>query len=731
MVEREVARLCACCALFLVLMFPAPVPAATNWQALPVAATHKLVATEPGVFEAFPTTLVRLRSARGEWECFQIAVTAGDQELRALTATAGTLVSQAGNGIDSTNIQLYWQHHVLVDKPSGNRRLARLWWPDALIPLTIQPERQVSPHRSVALWCALFVPTSGAAGNYRGQIAISCDAGRSEIPIELTVEPVVMPAATMKANVAIYYDALRDWYSKSGRSFDDARWAPIKRAYYDFLLDYRINAYDLPVPWQSEYAKKYLLDPRVTSVRLPALNSPELKPAVDLLRSTNTIHKAYYYYIDEPGPDRATEIRETTARLRELEPRLRHCVTVHPQFELEGSVDIWCPNIGDFFGPGCIDWRHMESERKKGRETWWYTMVEPKYPYPTWLLDDDSDSVRAYGWMMANSGVTGFVYSMAHGWGPNPLESLRSFADTNGDGTLLYPSEIVSPQLLRPLPSIRLMLLRDAIEDYELLKLAPDRVRRTISTPFGPPFLRSASDPIDWDSLRLTLFRLLTKSSKRVPIPAVPAFDKTSERGITFDRKLGTGVLPSLSDEPKIDGDLSDKAWIESALLRDSFRRFEGDTEAIPPQTRLWVRASRDMLWIAFHAELKQAAPPDSLTNFDSQATRGEWVAVDLAPSDASERWRFIVTPAGRAIIERHTRRGHYRIEELVWRHAVKSERDSYMAEMAIPLEVIGNPRRFRFNALRRVNDPQASLHYVVRAVPDANSAALMPRVRF
>jgi hypothetical protein len=29
------------------------------------------------------------------------------------------------------------------------------------------------------------------------------------------------------------------------------------------------------------------------------------------------------------------------------------------------------------------------------------------------------------------------VYSMAHGWGPKPLENIQSFAGTNGDGTLL------------------------------------------------------------------------------------------------------------------------------------------------------------------------------------------------------------------------------------------------------------------------------------------------------
>ena len=76
------------------------------------------------------------------------------------------------------------------------------------------------------------------------------------------------------------------------------------------------------------------------------------------------------------------------------------------------------------------------------------------------------DRLRAYGAFWRRHGFNGFVYSMAHGWGPKPLENLVSFQGTNGDGTLVYPGEIIGQ--VGPLPSIRLLLLRDAIEDYEL-----------------------------------------------------------------------------------------------------------------------------------------------------------------------------------------------------------------------------------------------------------------------
>ena len=194
--------------------------------------------------------------------------------------------------------------------------------------------------------------------------------------------------------------------------------------------------------WSSPLAEKYLRDPRVLSVRVPRLDNPEFEVALEKLRATRTLNKAIYYWIDEPnGAAAYADVRATTAKLRAL--GIKHLVTAHPNEALKGSVDIWAPNVGDFFGIGGLDFSALQRERAAGRETWLYTMVEPKYPIPTWLLDDDGASVRAYGAFWRRHGFNGFVYSMAHGWGPKPLENLASFENTNGDGTLIYPGEIV------------------------------------------------------------------------------------------------------------------------------------------------------------------------------------------------------------------------------------------------------------------------------------------------
>src|SRR5688572_21322828 len=103
------------------------------WRVAPVSAMHKLTASARGVLEPFTATPVQLRAARGEWESFQVVITAGDAPLREVRIAAPGLATHLGEHIPASNIQLFWENYVFVEKPSGNRRLEKLWWPDALI----------------------------------------------------------------------------------------------------------------------------------------------------------------------------------------------------------------------------------------------------------------------------------------------------------------------------------------------------------------------------------------------------------------------------------------------------------------------------------------------------------------------------------------------------------------------------------------------------------------------
>ena len=94
--------------------------------------------------------------------------------------------------------------------------------------------------------------------------------------------------------------------------------------------------------------------------------------------------------------------------------------------------------------------------------------------------------------MMARYEIGGCVYSMAHGWGPNPYENLQSFAGTHGDGTLLYPGE---PKGVKgPLPSLRLMLLREAHQETRLLQNLDATTRDKLARFVAPSPIRLPDD---------------------------------------------------------------------------------------------------------------------------------------------------------------------------------------------------------------------------------------------
>src|SRR5207237_891940 len=109
---------------------------------------------------------------------------------------------------------------------------------------------------------------------------------------------------------------------------------------------------------------------------------------------------------------------------------------------------------------------------------------------------------------------------------------------------------------------------------------------------------------------------------------------------------------------------------------------------------------------------------------------KGEWCAVDMAPADAGERWRFVVIPSGHGVVERHTREGQFRVEGVAWNSAARSSDRSYSVELSIPLSLFDAGHGVRINALRRFSDAAVEARYIARAFPDAGDVTLMPLVR-
>jgi hypothetical protein len=94
--------------------------------------------------------------------------------------------------------------------------------------------------------------------------------------------------------------------------------------------------------------------------------------------------------------------------------------------------------------------------------------------WPGYAVDLPGTAARAVPVLGHRRGLEGeLYYDMLQAWTGDPWSQVRAFAG-NGDGTLLYPGlpEALGGTRSFPVESIRLKIVRDALEDAELVALA-------------------------------------------------------------------------------------------------------------------------------------------------------------------------------------------------------------------------------------------------------------------
>ena len=115
----------------------------------------------------------------------------------------------------------------------------------------------------------------------------------------------------------------------------------------------------------------------------------------------------------------------------------------------------------------------MRKYQAQGDEIWGYVACEPQWhsPYQNILLFNDGTEARTMFWTSYMLDQTGWLYWREDYYGAvntNTYAMRVPFSATGpGDGILVYPGAIYGQ--IDPIPSIRLMNMRDGVEDYQLL----------------------------------------------------------------------------------------------------------------------------------------------------------------------------------------------------------------------------------------------------------------------
>lgn len=436
------------------------------------------------------------------------------------------------NSIPASDIAIYKQGYVHVtikgvnnfnyDYPAG-------WIPDFLLPIdkaTEYKENNIAEGCNQGITLDVKTTEETVAGTYVGEVSVSADGSVYKLPLTVKVADV-----TIKNNSRSIFALSRNYlsYGEMDTSVE------MHENYFKTLLDYKCNMYFVPGTEESpekmiSYLKKYWDHPNFNTYCLPSLDgystsSSNIRYYKQYVRAIakasspeqNLLSRACTYLTaaDEPWKNNTmnvvideinkmknaheevlTELEETGFYLQfgekadafkeEMENVLRNIqfIVTDEYRDMYQEADVsFCPTF-DHFASSDEKNKLAEHAERNDNELWWYGCNNPKYPYPTYHIDDSLIGTRSVGWFQKQYGITGNLYWRVNQYhqqfvdlvpadkGLDPYEETNRIgssyqADSNGEGFLLYPGKKYGSDT--PFPSMRLLAVRDGCDDYDLL----------------------------------------------------------------------------------------------------------------------------------------------------------------------------------------------------------------------------------------------------------------------
>lgn len=385
------------------------------------------------------------------------------------------------------------------------------------------------------IWVSVYVPPQTPPGEYRGEITVHGEQWQKAISIRLHVWDFSLPEKTHlktaigfdpafvkqyhHCNDPVCLDSLLKLYyrhfaqhrispfepfslKKKDITFDDHS-LTVAIDFSDFDRDYdfyvkelgfntfRLRVMGLPSGTPHHYSPGVLDGYGQNSPQYKALMESLLGQLQDHLDSLDALDKAYIYWFDEPTPENYPCVIKTMKLIKNVAPKIKRMLTEQPDEGLFGHVDIWCPISHRF------QYEVARERKKEDEHFWWYLCTHPRTPFATLFIDHYAVELRTWIWQTWKYQIDGILIWKANYWTSpdtgsrpypqNPWEDPMSYQRGkhlkpnqvaywgNGDGRFIYPPKAVfqsdSVCLQGPVSSIRWEMLREGLEDYEMLWL--------------------------------------------------------------------------------------------------------------------------------------------------------------------------------------------------------------------------------------------------------------------
>jgi len=307
---------------------------------------------------------------------------------------------------------------------------------------------------------------------------------------EAWFDDVTLTAAGERANLVA-----DGGFEESGSPKVTIDWTDFDRLAAHYLDELGYNSFAMPiqglgggVPEAKEAA--WIAGTRAGTPEYRALMADYLGQVERHLRERGWLKKAYVCWLDEPADTEESYayVRGGMATLRDFAPGLNRFLTEKPVNQLYDWVNTWCVPVGDYTD-------RCRERQRQGDEIWWYLCCGPRAPFFGLFIDHPATDFRTWLWASYKYGVTGILIWETVYWSSgtafpdslqNPWEDPMGYVSSadlapgtrsywgNGDGRLWYPNnrrvgEDRTPYTDGPVPSLRVEVLREGIEDYEYL----------------------------------------------------------------------------------------------------------------------------------------------------------------------------------------------------------------------------------------------------------------------
>ncbi len=387
---------------------------------------------------------------------------------------------------------------------------------------SIQIPKANTPNKAQFLF-ELFTLPQATAGTYTGDLSFTIGTKKVLIPIHLKIHDVTLPEKFELATSFGFapWEVLRKHY---GAWHKDEM--ILYQQYESLALEHRIDLHKLYIKFPEKTAKDPLIEAPVAAqsflgqtnklfagtlhdkkftmsmTDLPVEQEyKSIKADKNLsldkkerfwknlnasVLKNNLTNKTFIYFVDEPKTAELEELGKNLRQIRKWAPDLKFLVTTTYHDTLEGAINLWCLNLILWDKPTEKSPDFYLKRKSQNKEDFWFYVGcnshgcdgTENIENPDLVTDRPSAYQRVFPWMALKYEASGILYyDTVYGYSKGSLDTpwTDAFHFTGyGEGTLFYPC---TPQLghcktQRVIASLRLKILRDGLEDVQILKMA-------------------------------------------------------------------------------------------------------------------------------------------------------------------------------------------------------------------------------------------------------------------